>query len=464
MKAKRLFEPEVDLTTSKKHIGAMLKLKQASLPHHAVLVATDLIATTKIPTAATDGVYVYVNPDFYRGLANDSQRAFLLAHEVSHIMRRHPQRAMAFDKHGFMGKRFNRRTYNIAGDYIINHDGETLGLEPIPEGCYSDKYTRDDLIETVYSELVQDSDEPESGDSQDNGEPDESGDQSEGGSGDSNDAESDDSGDPMGDPSDDGEGSENGSDPLPDGHGGHDLHLDPCYEGDEQEIERAMREDEKAVRDAVDRGIDEAVERKQDVPEYVKQCGSAWASVDAHTDWISELSDLLIRLGEGGESTYNRIHRRRYSTLGVISPTRKGSVRQIANVIDVSSSVDRGQLNKFMSEQASLIDQIKPTEGVVVVFTNHAVVGVHEVMTGAELLDLDVPDGGGTRMAAGLEWLEENGFEPDLTMVFTDGELFGDDWAQIAKRDAVAVTDRVMPTYDQREADRAGVRVIAAAD
>jgi hypothetical protein len=48
-----------------------------------------------------------------------------------------------------------------------------------------------------------------------------------------------------------------------------------------------------------------------------------------------------------------------------------------------------------------------------------------------------------------------------VTLVFTDGELYGNDWEGLG--DAVVVSDRQLDAYNQRNADAAGVRVINAA-
>ncbi len=101
MRAVKLFEATDDLTNSRRYIAALIILQAKAPVHYSVLIATEVIWTAKIPTAGTDGIYVYINPDFFRGVASDSQRAFLLAHEVSHIILRHPQRGDFYRERGF---------------------------------------------------------------------------------------------------------------------------------------------------------------------------------------------------------------------------------------------------------------------------------------------------------------------------------------------------------------------------
>ena len=451
MKAIKLFEATADLTNSRRHVAALIILQAKAPVHYSLLAATETIWTDQIPTGATDGVYVYINPDWYRGLGSDSQRAFLLAHEVSHIILRPPQRGEFYRERGFFraGQSFDPSLYNRAADYVINADCIAMGLEPIPEGCYSKEYGRDDIVDSVYAALAAPK-EPE--DDTVNG--DDFGGESDG-------ADGDQSGDQSGDESGD-ESGEGSGDQLPDAEG-HDYHLAPKYEGDAEEQQAAAAEDEHQLRNAVDDGIEEATERGVGVSDQVREGSNRFSSGNrSDVDWRAELADLLRRVGNGGEVTWSRIHRRRYATLGVISPTHRGSLGRMGVIVDISGSVNRDQLQRFMTELAVAIDELQPRDGVVVVFTNHRVHSVHEVFSGGELLDLEVPKGGGTYMSEGLKYLNGNGLECDITLCFTDGDLIDNDWATLGQHEVVVICDRTLHAYDARQADKAGVRTIIA--
>ena len=119
-----------------------------------------------------------------------------------------------------------------------------------------------------------------------------------------------------------------------------------------------------------------------------------------------------------------------------------------------------------LQEMAVAIDEINPTNGTCVLFTNHECVdeNVHDVYSGGELLDLEVPMGGGTYLSTALDWMEENGVEPDLTIAFTDGYIDDDDVATLVENDVVIVLDRV-PYYRTREMlEKAGARYIVAVE
>ena len=84
MRAKELFAATDDLTNTRCFVAALIILQSKVPVHYTTLLATKVIWTTAIPTMATCGIYVYCNPFFFRALATDGQRAFGLAHEVSH--------------------------------------------------------------------------------------------------------------------------------------------------------------------------------------------------------------------------------------------------------------------------------------------------------------------------------------------------------------------------------------------
>ena len=467
MRAKKLFTPTADLTNSRRYIAALISLQTKAPVHYSVLLATEVIWTDAVGTAATDGIYVYISPDFFRGLASDSQRAFLLAHEVSHIILRHPQRGKVYQDRGFFrpSVSFDHRLYNRAADYIINSDCKAMGLEPIPQGCYSDEYGRNDIVDSVYTDLYQKQDEPEDDDDAKTNPAPDGDDQGDGQSGGDSAPESGDDGDESGA----GDKSDTDGDPsggLPDPEG-HDHHLTPVYEGTDEEQEYAAREDEHDIRSSVDDGIDQMGQDGRDparLSESIREGSHRYRPTNtSDTDWRAELADRFTRSGNGGQSTWSRIHRRRYATLGVISPTSIGQIGRVSIVFDISYSVDRDVANRVLAESAVMIDALQPRDGVVVVWTNHQVHGTDEVYSGAELLDLEIPCGGGTYMTAGVEWLEHNGLESDLTIVFTDGEMYDEDWASLGRRDnLVVVLDSEPVPYIRRMIADSGADTIVA--
>ncbi len=471
MRARKLFESTDDLSRTRAFVAAMIILQTKGAIHHSTLLGTEIIWTYAVPTAATDGVYVYINPDFWRSLPTDGQRAFLLAHEVSHIIFRHPQRGKAYRKRGFFSHdmKWDGHLYNVAGDYVINADLVAMGFEPIPEGLYSDKYQRDDVVDSVYADLYRDKPEPETGDAP-QGQPDPDGDSEDVQAGDpstptpAGDDQDADSGDSAADDNATDNMSE-GSLPAP---AGHDYHLEPEYEGTPEEQAEAEAEDIHDIEQAIDRAIDQMGEEGADIdaiPENIRGEGTRHTSDKrSDIDWNVELADWVTKIGKGEKTSLSRINVRRYATLGVISPSTIGEFRRLAVISDISGSVYDSPFHAYRNELAAIQDAINPTEGVMVLWTNHTVQRVDEAFSSDELLNLPMPyKCGGTRMGEGLDWLEQNGVETDLVMVFTDGGLMDSDWERLAgAENLLVVLDRTPDTYTSRQMKRVGVDHIVA--
>ena len=87
--------------------------------------------TDSVPTAATNGKKILVNPKFWLGL-NTKEKLFLLAHEVMHIALMHLTRRGDRDP----------ELWNIAGDYAINAilAEEFSEADLIPGALYNEKF------------------------------------------------------------------------------------------------------------------------------------------------------------------------------------------------------------------------------------------------------------------------------------------------------------------------------------
>jgi len=184
------------------------------------------------------------------------------------------------------------------------------------------------------------------------------------------------------------------------------------------------------------------------------------------TDWRAELADRVTRVSAGQESTWSRINRRRYINTGVISPSRIGSFDRVVTTMDTSYSVQQyaDRVESFMTEAASLIDTLAPASGATLVQCGHYVTQVDEVMSGDEFLDINIVEGGGTYMASSVEWLEENGIEHDIHLIFTDGEMGADDYRICAESGAILVLVVMPDHYYRRNLIASGIDYILAND
>lgn len=100
-----------------------------------------------IPTAATNGIDLIINPDWFMELTR-KQRTGLLAHEAWHVALEHMVR----------GESFDHKLYNIAADYVINIMEQDLGTELPPHG-YVDAAYRNMTTEQVYNIIYKKQDE-----------------------------------------------------------------------------------------------------------------------------------------------------------------------------------------------------------------------------------------------------------------------------------------------------------------
>lgn len=124
-------------------ISASLVRLQAKSPFFAALAlfAKFKISPT-IPTAATDGRDIFVNPEFFTPLTAGEQDG-LLAHEVLHAALLHAPR-----RHGRDAK-----AWNIAADIVINGMLLKEGYE-LPKGGLRDKALEHLSTEEVYEKIL----------------------------------------------------------------------------------------------------------------------------------------------------------------------------------------------------------------------------------------------------------------------------------------------------------------------
>ena len=482
-----------EMSDSMEFAAAMLTLRAKARAYWHFAVKHKLIWTYAIPTGATDGVYIYINPDFFFGLPSDGQRAFLLGHEVAHIVLKHGWRGRAFAKVGYfrvlngVNIPFIHKLWNWATDAIINADLIAHGLEPIEGIILDDRYDRDFVADDAYLEKFKEWEQEQEDDAtddeseaSDSGEPSpsmgnpmpdsEGSDDSENdsdadcesGSEDSDSEESD---------SDDSQGSGNG---IGSEHDGHDTHLEPKYDGTDEEQEDAAEEDQAkadrtlndAVKDqqeAVERGEHQNIGTSANVGESVK------AGLNRHTaqvSWSEELAHVFTRAGSGSGLTFTQMNRRRYSVMGVVTPATVGTLGHVTLIGDISGSVSREPFRATLNELGALIDDMEPRDGATILFTNHDCIAenAHDVCTGGEIADLEIPMGGGTYLSSALDYMEKQGIESDVIVAFTDAELRDDDLGRLVAAGVIIVLDHSPSRWERKWLEDASAEYIVAVD
>ena len=99
--------------------------------------------TDTVSTAATNGLTIKFNPDFFDSLTKD-ERLFVYLHEILHIIY----------EHLFRIKNRDRKTWNYAADYVVNYALHVAGFI-VPKGALIDAKYADMTVEEVYNLLVQ---------------------------------------------------------------------------------------------------------------------------------------------------------------------------------------------------------------------------------------------------------------------------------------------------------------------
>ena len=117
-----------------------------------ILMKVPVIEDPEIPTACTNGRVIRYNPDFFRSL-KESERNFILLHEVFHILLLHWKR---------QGER-DHEIWNIAADWIVNGMLQRISYElpkyvkfakPI-NGIFNDNYLWASSTEDMYKKLME---------------------------------------------------------------------------------------------------------------------------------------------------------------------------------------------------------------------------------------------------------------------------------------------------------------------
>ena len=342
-----------------------------------VLQYLELVITEQIPTAATNGKQLLVNPDYAMRISF-LELLGMLVHEALHVILRHMFRRGDRDPGNF----------NIACDHAINGLVEDMGYA-----------VRDDWLKRIDGKTAEQlyaakDDEPDFGDNQ-NGAP--ASQNSEPGTGqdDSENSDSTDSGD--------------GSTAI-----GDDILDYPLEPG------QSMADAEREVADMVAKAQATAA-----------ICGDELSDTEVSiidnmsestVDWHHELLEFIDKSGAADYSLAppNLILGAQGIIANRLNPAGCGNV---ICVVDNSASINTDKLNQFLTELESLMDNID-YESFRVIGCNTRV-NEDRAFSRGETFDIsDFRSGGGTRFKPAFEHIAEN-YYPDLVIYFTDMELTG---------------------------------------
>lgn len=111
------------------------------------ILGTQIVKTTAVPTAATDSIKIFWNPDWFDDL-DVEEHMFVFAHEVMHILL----------KHKFRMKLRNAMIWNMACDYVINRILIEAKCGKMPTGAKAglyDKQYNGMSEEQIYEKLLE---------------------------------------------------------------------------------------------------------------------------------------------------------------------------------------------------------------------------------------------------------------------------------------------------------------------
>ena len=129
-------------------------------PFFAVILMDllEIKETTSVPTAATDGRHLFVNPEWFNPL-DIEERVFVLAHEVAHVILEHCPRMKMYQDRGVGPdlKEWSNNRWNQATDYNINDwlAKSSVGRMPMG-GLHHPNYGMDDLADDIYTKVPDD--------------------------------------------------------------------------------------------------------------------------------------------------------------------------------------------------------------------------------------------------------------------------------------------------------------------
>ncbi len=127
---------------TEKHISALLmEIAKRNTFFASLTLQAPIEVSERVPTAATDGDRIFVNPGFFAKMTRAEQASVLL-HEVLHAALLHVTRRGSRDP----------QVWNIAADIVVNGIITDEGY-PLPEGGVQDAVLKHYGVEEVYDKL-----------------------------------------------------------------------------------------------------------------------------------------------------------------------------------------------------------------------------------------------------------------------------------------------------------------------
>jgi predicted metal-dependent peptidase len=327
--------------------------------------------TRDVPVAATDGSWVFLNPDTFltRSLG---ERVFILAHEVTHAMFGHPEFAYGCKVRGEVrysdGKvlPYNDKAMNVAMDYFINAMLADCGIGTVPKDALLDKrFTTDMSVIDIYRKIYKDQQQPD---------------------------------------------------------GGFDEHLEPGTGDGKAPAQAAQDRNDQVWKTEVAAAMASA-KAQGNLPAALER--AMGEILEPKVDWQDHIRALFARKIGSGSNDWRRPDRRLITRKHrIVSPGRSGyGCDTIVVGVDTSGSIGPKTLEHFFGEMSGILEDLRPRQ-LHVVWCDAK---VHRADTLEDSGDLQAlrskkaPGGGGTSFIPVFDWVFEQRIVPDCLVYLTDG-------------------------------------------
>ena len=324
-------------------------------------------------TAAVDGRNLFFNTQFFNAMSN-KEIEFVIAHEILHMVYDH------------LGRRQDRNPmlYNIAADYIVNNllVRDRIGEKPKIVDCFQDFKYDGWSSEQVYDDLFEEAKKNGEEYLQQLGE--------------------------MLDEHLDLEGEDGDGDSDGEGKGkGRPKYSKAEIEQIKDEIKEAMIASSQSAG---------AGNTPADVQRLIKEL------TEPKMNW-RELLRQQIQSTIKSDYTFARPSRKGWHTGAILPGMNFADTIDLCISLDMSGSIGNAQAQDFLGEVKGIMDEYKDYKIKLWCFDTE-VYNEQDFTadSGENLLDYEIRGGGGTDFDANWTFMKEEGIEPEMFIMFTDGE------------------------------------------
>lgn len=352
---------------SKAKVRLMLKKDCAFFATLILQTPVYWLTADEVETAATDGINLFFNPEFFMGLEPE-ERIFLVLHEVMHNVYNHGTR-LGFRDH---------QTWNEAADYVINDELIQRGFKMPSMGLHDVDY-RGMSADEVYEDLISKKDK----------------------------------------------GQQNRPTPWPDLQASPDGDQDPEDGNTPQSGLGGI--DKPTIQEAEEHNKNLLTQAVQASQMHGDRPGTVPGNLERILDkmlkpklpWTKILSRFLFSLNKDDYSW--RKPNRRYISQGIILPSlHSESVGRIDFAIDTSGSVSQDDFNRFISEIGYVFKNFRPKEIGVMQF-DHILQGNDKCCSVQDFMKIKFTGGGGTCIEPVIEEFKKH--DSKALIILTDGYL-----------------------------------------